>query len=140
MNNQNISYFHFERKVMKWWKKFFFCGLDVAINNAYIISNLIESLSKKSNENFKRNLLEELLKEVCIDENKLEKENCIPTKYINMLHNIKIVKCLHKKCVYCRKNGIIKITNAKYNKCDISMCPECHLSYHKICVYKKINY
>ena len=97
---------------MKWWKKFFFWGLEVAINNAYIISNLIDPLSKKSNENFKRNLLEELLKEVCIDENKLEKENCIPTKYINMLHNIKIVKGLHKECVCCRKNGIRKITNA----------------------------
>ena len=102
--NQNISYFNFERKVMKWWEKFFFWGLEVAINNAYIISNLIDPLSKKSNENFKRNLLEELLKEVCIDENKLEKENCIPTKYINMLHNIKLVKGLHKECVYCRKN------------------------------------
>ena len=98
---------------MKWQEKFFFWGLEIAINNAYIISNLIDPLSKKSNENFKRNLLEELLKEVCIDENKLEKENCIPTKYINMLHNIKIVKGLHKECVYCRKNGIRKITNAK---------------------------
>ena len=57
-------------------------------------------------KNFKRNLLEELLKEQCIDENKLEKENCIPTKYINMLHNIKIVKGLHKECVYCRKIGL----------------------------------
>ena len=120
---------------MKRWKKFLFLGLEVAINNAYIISNL-----KKSNENFKRNLLEELLKEICIDENKLEKENCILTKYINMLHNIKIVKGLHKKCAYCRKNGIRKITNAKCNECDISMYPEYHLSYHKIYVYKKINY
>ena len=63
-------------------EKIFLWGLEVAINNTYIISNLIDPLSKKSNENFKRNLLEELLKEVCIDENKLEKENCIPTKYI----------------------------------------------------------
>ena len=41
-----------------------------------------------------------------------------------MVHNIKIVKGLHKECVYCRKNGIRKITNSKYNECDISMCPE----------------
>ena len=41
---------------MKWWKKFFFWGLEVAINNSYIISNLIVPLSKKNNENFKRNL------------------------------------------------------------------------------------
>ena len=30
-----------------------------------------------------------------------------------MLHNIEIVKGLHKECVYCRKNGIEKITNAE---------------------------
>ena len=47
-----------------------------------------------------------------------------PVKYINMLHNIKIVKGLHKECVYCRKNGIRKITNAKCDECDISMCQE----------------
>ena len=57
-----------------------------------------------------------------------------------MLHNIKIVKGLHKECVYCRKNEIIKIINAKFNECGISICPECHLSYHKIYVYKNINY
>ena len=45
--NQNISYFNFERKVMKWQKKFFFWGLEVAINNAYIISILIDPLLKK---------------------------------------------------------------------------------------------
>ena len=45
--NQNTSYFNFERKVMKWWEKFFFWGLEVAINNAYIISILIDPLLKK---------------------------------------------------------------------------------------------
>ena len=91
---------------MKLWEKFFFLGLEVAINNAYIINYLLNPLSKKSYENFKRNLLEELHKEVCNDENKLEKENNISAKYINILQNIKIVKGLHKECVYCRKNWI----------------------------------
>ena len=40
---------------MKWWKKFFFWGLEVAINNAYIISNLIDPLSKKVMKILKEN-------------------------------------------------------------------------------------
>ena len=35
--NQNISYYNCERRVIKWWKKIFFAGIEFACSNAKII-------------------------------------------------------------------------------------------------------
>jgi hypothetical protein len=35
--NQNISYYAYERKTKKWWKKIFNFILEISINNAYIL-------------------------------------------------------------------------------------------------------
>ena len=35
--NQNISYYYCERRVVKWWKKLFFAGIEFACFNAKII-------------------------------------------------------------------------------------------------------
>ena len=52
---------------MKWWKKFFFWGVEIAISNAYIINNEFNPKTKKGNENFKRFLIEQLLDDINID-------------------------------------------------------------------------
>ena len=72
--------------------------------------------------------MEELLKEICIDENKLEKKIMLQQMYINILNNIKIEKGLHKECVYYRKNGIRKISYVKWDEYDIIICSEFHWS------------
>ena len=35
-----ISYYNIERRSIKWWKKIFFFGIEVCINNSYILSKL----------------------------------------------------------------------------------------------------
>ena len=83
-------------------------------------------------------MFRELLDEINNDDIKLEKENYIPNKYINMIHGIEIIKIQNKECIYCRKNGKRKITNDTGNECKISICPKYNLSYHNNYVYLNI--
>ena len=34
--DQFISYYNIERRSIKWWKKIFFFGIEMSINNSYI--------------------------------------------------------------------------------------------------------
>jgi len=38
-SDQMLSYYSFERKTMKWWKKLFFHLFDLAVVNAHILHN-----------------------------------------------------------------------------------------------------
>ena len=42
-------------------EKIFFWEIEIAISNSYVINNILDPLSKKGNDNFKRTLLGELL-------------------------------------------------------------------------------
>ena len=118
--------------------KNYFLGLEITISNSYVINNILEPLSKKGNENFKRTLLGELNDKINIDDIKLEKENYIPNKYIYLMHGTVIIKEEHKEYIYCRKNRKRKIINDICNECKINLYPECHLPYYKNYVYFKI--
>ena len=38
--DQYISYYNIERRSIKWWKKILFFGIEVCINNSYILHKL----------------------------------------------------------------------------------------------------
>ena len=59
-SNQMLSYYSFERKTIKWWKKLFFHLFDLAVVNAHILHNKT-SKKKMSLEIFYEKVAEGLL-------------------------------------------------------------------------------
>ena len=80
--NQNISYYNCERRVIKWWKKIFFAGIEFACSNAKIIFEKFNN-KKLSDLEFKSILISELCEDIGAntDEN-IEKIN--DSKYISI--------------------------------------------------------
>ena len=64
-SDQMLSYYSFERKTIKWWKKLFFHLFDLAVVNAHILHN--KTSNKKMSEIFYEKVAEGLLASACTE-------------------------------------------------------------------------
>ena len=143
--DQYISYYNIERRSIKWWKKVFFFGIEVCINNSYI-------LYKQNNNNnnrkydfltFRLNLIKQILNKYTAKEYNFEnikKNNAVNNLRIkffkNCIHYPKKIKGLKKNCFYCYKEDKLqKQTNFYCEKCDKVLHLECFVVYHNKYVY-----
>ena len=62
--DQRMSYYHFVRKSVKWWRKVFFWILEVAVVNAYILYTQHTNAQRKlTHKEFRRELIMSLCEE-----------------------------------------------------------------------------
>ena len=118
--DQTLSYYSYERRTIKWWKKIFFYLFEVGISNCCIYYKLINACdSKYRNLDFRTALAQQLIDKYANLGVKEEKE---------FSHYPIQVECKGAcKNEGCKKNRI----SYKCNECDVYLCNvPCFGEYH----------
>ena len=138
--NENMSFYNIERRTVKWWKKIFFFGIEVAITNAKILHDkFFNSYPGYDQLTFRKNLIMQLFSGYCrinFGESVPKNPGSIPQKYINCLHSISFVPEQNKYCVYCYQRTRKEIIAMyKCDQCNKVLHPQCFTEWHKKNVY-----
>ena len=144
--DQLLSYYGFNHRTIKWWKRTFFHLLDLAIVNSYILYKLSSDPSKQlSHQQFKIQLAMELLNRTGIEINDAENshQSCghsLPS-VARLTERHFPIKVDHRQCgitkqlecVVCsfKKGRGRKTSTHKCKQCDVSLCiVPCFELYH----------
>lgn len=132
--NQFASYYSFNRKSLRWWKKIFYFLIEVAISNAIIIKEEKEH-KKINNLEFRKKLMLQLVKNFSIDKetDKPSHFSFIPLKYLFKLHEIQ-KSHKRRRCCACSNKTAYHCPN-----CDKNIHPECFKNYHVKHIYSDQN-
>jgi len=138
--NENMSFYNIERRVLKWWKKIFFFGIEISITNAKILHDkFFDSYAGYDQLAFRKNLIMQLVQGYCrssVGEVLYQAPGVIPQKYVNLLHNMSFAPGQRRCCINCFQKGK-KEVNAMYkcDQCHKALHPQCFLEWHKKNVY-----
>ena len=138
--NENMSFYNIERRVLKWWKKIFFFGIEISITNAKILHDkFFNSYAGYDQLAFRKNLIMQLVQGYCRNtsgEVLYHAPGVIPQKYVNLLHHMAFVPGQRRCCINCFQKGR-KEVNAMYKcvQCHKALHPQCFLEWHKKNVY-----
>jgi len=149
-SDQMLSYYSFERKTIKWWKKLFFHLFDLAIVNAHILHNKT-SKKKMSLEVFYEKVAKGLLATAGTKTQVQGQASSPAGRLVGTDHFLYRFPATHAKvegtsqhsCHVCadrskRQTGktVKKCTTMYCQKCDVGLCVgQCFEVYHT-----KLNY
>jgi len=145
-----LSYYSFERKMIKWRKKLFFHLFDLAVVNAHILHNKTSN-KKTSLEIFYEKVAKGLLASACM-EIQVQGQSCSAAgRLVGRDHFLYRIPATHAKlegksqrsCRVCverskRQTGksVKKCTTMYCQKCDVGLCVgQCFEVFHT-----KLNY
>ena len=155
--DQLMSYYHFLRRTIKWWRKLWVHMLNMIIMNAFLLNRKFGEDKKLSHFEFRTILARELLVEangrelsplptnrLGIPVDRLHGRH-FPEKIRKMANNRRVIP---KVCVVCRKTpkdelqglGMArqKFTSFQCNICKKAMCvADCFRIYHSVKDYKE---
>ena len=142
LSDQLRSYYPLARKSRKWYRYIFWFLGDVAITNAYILSNLCRRRPKDSLLEFKMQLAQQLIGGFVGRSDALHRQNfrrslpAVEAQNVRDHFSIKIVG-RKKECVQCKRagrktpKGYAKETRDKCAQCDVPLCKlVCFAEYH----------
>ena len=149
-SDQMLSYYSFERKTIKWWKKLFFHLFDLAVVNAHILYNKASN-KQMSLEIFYEKVAEGLLASACTEIQVQGQSSSPAGRLVGRDHFLYRIPATHTKlegksqrsCRVCaerskRQTGksVKKCTTMYCRKCDVGLCiGQCFEVFHT-----KLNY
>ena len=90
--DQYISYYNIERRSIKQWKKIFFFGIEMCINNSYILYKQNTENNKKIDFlTYRLNLIKQILQKYSQKSN-ICMENIKNNNNVDKTMNLKIIK------------------------------------------------
>jgi hypothetical protein len=145
-----LSYYSFERKTIKWWKKLFFHLFDLAVVNAHILQNKTSN-KQMSLEIFYEKVPEGLLASACTEIQVQGQSSSPAGRLVGRDHFLYRIPVTHAKlegksqrsCRVCaerskRQTGksVKKCTTMYCRKCNVGLCiGQCFEVFHT-----KLNY
>lgn len=126
-NREVISSVQSIRKSMKWYKKFFFHLLDVAIWNAYCLYK-IEKKDNVTMQTFHLRLLKDILRKygdlnnVSCNKYIIDRPLRLTERHFPSRCKSKISKTALRKCVVCSNNDIRRRSRYECKDCDVGLC------------------
>ena len=149
-SDQMLSYYSFERKTVKWWKKLFFHLFDLVVVNSHILLNKT-SKKKMSVEIFHEKISKGLLISACTKIQEQGQTTSPASRLVGRDHFLCRIPATHAKlegesqcsrrvCAERSKrqtgNTVKKCTTVYCRKCDVGLCiGQCFEVYHT-----KLNY
>lgn len=141
--DQLKSCYELDRKSKKWWHRIFFHFLDVCVVNSYVIHKQLNTGTKISLKNFKREIINSLISETQVNNNKRSKSHLEPLQIKKhkpyVPPEIRNKENLHmpmygsrRRCAHCSTREKQIRTDWMCQTCTVPLC----LSKSKNCFYE----